>query len=219
MKTYGWKRGTALLSPPASVPARGHYRLVTMAASAGGVRALGRVLSELPEDFPAPIAIVQHRSAKDPNLMARVLSRHTALAVKTAEEGDELHAGTVYLAPPEWHLRVGPGRRFALADGRRIRHVLSSANPLFESAARELDGRVIAVVLTGYGRDGTDGVQAVKLSGGTVLAQDEASAEHFDMPRSAIETGCVDRIVPLPHIAAELRRLIQRSAGNEHRQL
>jgi two-component system chemotaxis response regulator CheB len=136
-----------------------------------------------------------------------------------AEEGDELRAGTVYLAPPQWHLHVGPGPRFSLADGRRIRHVLSSANPLFESAARELDGRVIAVVLTGYGRDATDGVQAVKLCGGTVLAQDEASAEQFGMPRSAIETGCVDRILPLPRIAAELKRLVQPSAGNEHRQL
>jgi two-component system chemotaxis response regulator CheB len=219
MKTYGWKRGRAVLSPPPSASAHGHYRLVTMAASAGGVRALERVLAELPDDFPAPIAIVQHRSGKDPNLMARVLSRHTPLVVKIAEEGDELHPGTVYLAPPQWHLVVGPGGRFALADGRRIRHVLSSANPLFESAARELDGRVIAVVLTGYGRDATDGVQAVKLSGGTVLAQDEASAERFDMPRSAIETGCVDRIVPLPQIATELKRLVQRSAGDQHRQL
>ena len=82
-----------------------------------------------------------------------------------------------------------------------------------------MDGRVIAVVLTGYGRDGTDGVQAVKLSGGMVLAQDETSAEHFGMPGSAIETGCVDRVVPLAQIAAELKRLVRASAHDQHRQL
>ena len=207
MRIHGWKRGEAPLAPTTPRPAQGPYRLVAMAGSAGGLRALQRILSALPEDFALPIAIVQHRSGKNPNLMARVLSRHTALTVKNAEEGEPMLPGVVYLAPPQWHLSVGAGHRFALADGRRIRHVLSSANPLFESAARELDGRVIAVVLTGYGRDATDGVQAVKLSGGTVLAQDEASSEHFSMPRSAIETGCVDRIMPLEQIAPELLRL------------
>jgi two-component system chemotaxis response regulator CheB len=94
--------------------------------------------------------------------------------------------------------------RVALADGRKIRGVLSSANPLFESAARALPSRVIAVVLTGYDRDGTDGVQAVKRSGGIVIAQDEATSESFGMPRSAIETGCVDRVLPLQEIGPAL---------------
>ena len=94
--------------------------------------------------------------------------------------------------------------RVSLQDGAKIRHVLSSANPLFESAARGLPGRVIAVVLTGYDRDATDGVQAVRLSGGTVIAQDAATSMSLGMPGSAIQTGCVDRVLPLQEIGTAL---------------
>ena len=175
-----------------------------MAASAGGVAAFESVLSALPADFPLPVAIVQHRSTKDPNLMARVFGRHTALAVKTAAQGERMEPGTVYLAPPHAHLTVDRELRVSLKEGSKIRHVLSSANPLFESAARALPGRVIAVVLTGYDRDATDGVQAVRLSGGTVIAQDEATSTSFGMPGSAIQTGCVDRVLPLQEIGPAL---------------
>ena len=175
-----------------------------MAASAGGVAAFESVLATLPDDFPLPIAIVQHRSTRDPNLMARVFGRHTPLLVKTAVEGDQMKPGTVYLAPPNAHLMVDSDLRLSLKEGAKIRHVLSSANPLFESAASALPGRVIAVVLTGYDRDATDGVQAVRLSGGTVLAQDQATSKSFGMPGSAIETGCVDRVLPLQDIGPAL---------------
>lgn len=186
------------------LPRRGRFDVVVMAASAGGVKAFEALLSRLPADFPLPIAIVQHRTTSDPNLLAKVLSRHTALVVKTAQQGEAMQPGTVYLAPPHCHLVVDADLRLAFSDGGRIRHVLSSANPLFESAARALPGRVIAVVLTGYDRDATDGVQAVKRSGGIVIAQDEASSESFGMPASAIKTGCVDRVLPLGHIGGAL---------------
>jgi two-component system, chemotaxis family, protein-glutamate methylesterase/glutaminase len=118
-----------------------------------------------------------------------------------------MEPGTVYLAPPHAHLSVDEDLRVSLKEGCKIRHVLSSANPLFESAARALPGRVIAVVLTGYDRDATDGVQAVRLSGGTVIAQDETTSQSFGMPRSAIQTGCVDRVLPLPEIGPALLAL------------
>jgi two-component system chemotaxis response regulator CheB len=190
--------------PPPQIAAKQRFDLVVMAASWGGVRAFENVLSRLPRDFPLPIAIVQHRTTQDPNLMARVFSRHTPLAVKIAEEGERMEPGTVYLAQPQFHFMVDEHLRVGMKDGARIRGVLSSANPLFESAARALPGRVIAVVLTGYDRDATDGVQAVKLSGGIVIAQDEATSESFGMPGSAIRTGCVDRVLPLQEIAPAL---------------
>jgi two-component system chemotaxis response regulator CheB len=183
------------------------YELVLMAASAGGIPALQSVLAALPPDFPLPIAIVQHRTAARPNLLAHVLGRHAALAVKNAEEGEALRPGTVYLAPPDAHMMVRPDRTVALHDGRKIRHVRSSANPLFESAAEALHGRVVAVVLTGFDSDATDGVQAVKKSGGIVIAQNEETAEQFSMPHAAIRTGAVDHILPLHRIAEELTRL------------
>ena len=129
-----WQRGQRLFAarPQRHALAGSRFDLVVMAASVGGVKAFEAVLSRLPEDFPLPIAVVQHRSTSDPNLMARVFSRHTPLVVKTAEEGERMQAGTVYLAPPQLHLLVDSDLRVGLSDGIRIRHVRSSANPLFE---------------------------------------------------------------------------------------
>jgi two-component system chemotaxis response regulator CheB len=183
------------------------YDVVVIAASAGGIQALQKLLAALPPDYPLPIAIVQHRTGNPPNLLARVLGRHTALKVKTAEDGESMHGGNVYLAPAHEHLIVRRDETLALVDGRKIRHVQSSANPLFASAAQVFGDGVIAVVLTGGDRDATDGVQSVKHHGGIVIAQDEASSQLFSMPHSAIETGCVDAILPIGEIAPELQRL------------
>ena len=200
----------AVNKPGRLVPRR--YVLVVMAASAGGVQALQKVLSALPPDFPLPIAIVQHRTGNPPNLLARVLGRHTALSVKTAESGEDLKPGTVYLAPPRQHLVVRRDASLALFDGRKIRHVHSSANPLFASAAQVYGEGVIAVVLTGGDRDATDGVQTVHHHGGVVIAQDQATSAVFSMPHSAIETGTVHSVLPLAAIAPELQRLARMPA-------
>lgn len=93
-------------------------------------------------------------------------------------------------------------------DGHKIKYVHSSANPLFESAAYSLDGRVVAVILTGSGTDGTNGVQTVKGMGGVVLVQDPATTAYSTMPLSAIGTGAVDRVLPLSRIPAELMKLV-----------
>jgi two-component system chemotaxis response regulator CheB len=106
-------------------------------------------------------------------------------------------------------------RTFGLSVGRRIRHVHSSANPLFESAAGVLGSRVIAVVLTGGGSDATDGVQAIKLRGGMVIAQDQATSQTFGMPGSAIATGAVDYILPLDQIAPALRAMVGDGAASK----
>lgn len=191
---------------------RHRYQLVVVAASAGGIEALKALLGDLPADFPLPVAVVQHRTGKHPQLLARVLGQRSALTVKMGEDGEVMRPGTVYLAPADLHMTVRADRSLALADGTRIRHVRSSANPLFESAAEALRGRVIAVVLTGYDRDGTDGVQSVRQTGGTVIAQDKATSKQFSMPHSAIETGCVDHVMPLRAIAPELVRLSKQPA-------
>jgi two-component system, chemotaxis family, protein-glutamate methylesterase/glutaminase len=100
-------------------------------------------------------------------------------------------------------------RFFKLSDGIRIRGVRSSANPLFESAARHLGRRAIAVVLTGYGRDATDGVQAVKSGGGIVIAQDEQSSRDFGTPGSAIATGTVDYVRSIGDIGPLIQQLVE----------
>jgi two-component system chemotaxis response regulator CheB len=188
-------------------PAR-RCELIVFAASAGGLPALRQVLGALPNDFDVAMAIVQHRTVSHPNLLPQILGRlKPRLRVKQAEDGDQLRPGTIYVAPPDFHLILGPNRTLELHDGRRIKFLRSSANPLLESAARALDGRVIAVVLTGTGSDAADGVQTVKRLGGIVIAQDPSHAQHPGMPAAAIETGVVNFVLPLEEIAPMLVRL------------
>lgn len=182
-------------------------QLVTIAASAGGIRALRRVLSTLPAEFPVPIVIVQHRSVRTPDLLPRVLGRSSQLPVKLAQPGEHPCPGVVYVAPADKHLVMPSDCRFAVTNGRKIHHVSSSADPLFATAAAASRGRVVAVVLTGGDADASGGVQTVKAAGGVVIAQDEATSEHFSMPRSAIGTGAVDYIVPLDEIGPMLVKL------------
>jgi two-component system chemotaxis response regulator CheB len=199
----------------ADVPRTAPFDIVVIAASAGGFRALQRLLASLPANFPVPIAIVQHRSAKAPNVLAPLLQRRTALRVTQIERaGGHLERGNVYIAPPDQHLLVNLDRTFALTDGQKIRSVRSSANPLFTSAAGACGDRVVAVVLTGGDSDGTDGVQSVKAVGGVVIAQDPATAEHRWMPLAAVNTGSVDYVLPLDEIGPLLVRL---AAGEPRR--
>ena len=182
--------------------------VVVIAGSAGGVAALVDLVAQLPADFPAAIVIIQHRSRTKTSLLDQILSRRTSLTVRAATAGEPLVPGVVYIARPDLHLTVNPESRFEYVNGTRVRGVLSSANPLLESAAPIFNDRLIAVVLTGSGLDATDGVQTVKACGGIVIAQDEATSLHFGMPGSAIKTGAVDRVLPLQSIVPALVELV-----------
>ena len=113
-----------------------NYDLIAITASAGGISALGHVLSALPPDFPVPIVVVQHHAPDRTASLADVLSRLSKRPVRIAEPGQHIKAGTVYLAPGSAHLLVRPDHSFALQNGRRIAFVRSSAESLFTSAAR-----------------------------------------------------------------------------------
>lgn len=184
------------------------FDLVVVAASAGGLDALSTVLADLPADFPAPLAVVQHRSTQSPGMLADILSRRTKLRVKAAEAGETPLAGTVYLAPPAFDLLVTPEHAFAVSDLERARGALSSADHLFASAAKVYGERLLAVVLTGTGSDAAAGVRSVGQAGGMVLAQDERSSRAFGMPGAAIATGEVNEVLPLSQIGATLVRLV-----------
>ena len=184
--------------------------VVLIAASLGGVEDLSTVLSGLPRDFRLPIVIAQHRTTPLQGVLPVILGPHCALRVKLAGNGEVVEGGTVYLAPPERHMTIAADRSVRLMQDRRIRQ--SPVNLLLESASEALDGRVIAVVLTGHDDVG-EGVQTVKLWGGTVIAQDRASSAAFGMPGSAIATGSVDQALPVSKIALKLVRLASGSAA------
>jgi two-component system, chemotaxis family, protein-glutamate methylesterase/glutaminase len=202
--TRGTPRGESMV--------RERFSLVVVAASAGGLDALSRILSQLPPTFPAALAIVQHRGLSYPHLLADILRQRTRLRVRNAEDGDEARPGIAYIAPPGVHLVVDARQRFTLIDGAKVKHARPSGDVLFTSAAEAFGPRVVALVLTGGDGDGSGGLSVVKEHGGTVISQDEASARDPSMPKAAIATGDVDYVLPLAYIASTLERLV-RSGG------
>jgi two-component system chemotaxis response regulator CheB len=184
------------------------YDIVLMAASAGGLAAISTVLASLPEGFPVPVVVVQHLDPRHSSLMADILGRRTALRVEEATDGAATEPARVYVAPPDDHLLVNPGGRLSLSHSDPVHFVRPSADLLFRSGAGAFPGRVIGVVLTGTGSDANMGVRAIDEAGGTVIAQDPASAEFAGMPQAAIDTGGVSHVLPLEEIGPALVALV-----------
>jgi two-component system, chemotaxis family, protein-glutamate methylesterase/glutaminase len=179
-------------------------QVVALVASAGGLHALSAVLRPLPATFPAALVVVQHIDPNHRSLLPEILEKRTALKVRHAEEGSVLQPGVVHIAPPDRHLLVNADGTLSLAHSERVHFLRPSGDLLFESVAAACGARAVAVVLTGTGRDGSDGIRAIKRHGGTVIVQDRETAEYGGMPHSAVETGCVDLELPLDEVGPAL---------------
>jgi two-component system chemotaxis response regulator CheB len=187
--------------------------VVAIGTSAGGLNALSQVLRSLPRSFPSSIVVVQHLSPTHKSWMADLLGRSTRLFVKQAEHNEIMLPGPVYVAPPDEHLLVGPGK-IQLAHSQLVHFSRPSIDLLFESVAGTYGSRAIAVVLSGSGRDGATGIRAIKEAGGATIAQKPDEAEFPPMPAAAIETGCIDFVVPLEKIG---QKLMEQCAGKSER--
>ncbi|MCO5168895.1 MAG: chemotaxis-specific protein-glutamate methyltransferase CheB [Planctomycetes bacterium] len=202
---------TPLAAPPpathAGRPLRG-VRAVGIAASTGGPAALRTVLGALPADFPAPILVVQHIAIGFAEGLARWLDEACRVHVALASDGERLRPGRVYLSPNDFHLGVGAAGHLRLSSEPPIDGFRPSGDHLFRSLGEALGPAALAVVLTGMGRDGTEGARALRAAGGAVVAQDEASSDVFGMPAAVIEAGLADRIVPLGSVAALLKEAV-----------
>lgn len=202
---------------PCTAVARPHHspgpskpiRAILMAASTGGPEALAEILPQLCHGIELPILIVQHMPIHFTKVLADNLARRCSHHVCEATDGALVEAKTVYLAPGGKHLllrRSADGRlRTALTEHAPENGCRPSADVLFRSAAVVLGGECLAVVLTGMGCDGTQGVCALKRAGAYVIAQDEASSVVWGMPGAAVSAGGVDEILPLSAIAAAVK--------------
>jgi two-component system, chemotaxis family, protein-glutamate methylesterase/glutaminase len=190
------------------------HDLVVIGASAGGVEALGQLVQALPEGFPAAVLAVVHFPPHATSMLPLILSRRGRLRAVHAEDGAEIEPGTVYVAPPDRHLLVHGGR-LRLTRGPRENGHRPAADALFRSAAREYGPRVVGVVLSGTLDDGTAGLSTVRRRGGVTVAQHPDDALFAGMPKTAIEAGVVDHVLPVHDIAALLTRLAETPAPEE----
>jgi two-component system chemotaxis response regulator CheB len=182
-------------------------RVVAIVASTGGPAALARILSNLPAGFEAPVLVVQHIAAGFVDGLTAWLNTMSALPVRVARDGEHLHPRTVYVAPDHHHLGVSNRSTIALSRAAPINGFRPSGTALFESVARTFGNAAVAVVLTGMGDDGVAGLQAVRMAGGRIIVQNEATSVVFGIPGAAVAAGLADVTIPLAAIASRLEEL------------
>lgn len=181
--------------------------MIGVAASAGGVEALRRLVTELPADLDAAICVVLHIPPTGRSLLAPILDRDTALTAVLAADGAPLRAGMIYVAPADHHLLVREDR-LELSRGPKENNVRPAADPLLRSLARSWGPCAVAVVLSGALDDGAAGAAAVANAGGVVLVQDPEDALVPGMPSAALSATDAAEAVPLAQLAGAVEQLV-----------
>jgi two-component system chemotaxis response regulator CheB len=189
----------------ASPAARAATRIVVLAASTGGPRALAELIPALPPDLNAAVIVAQHMPAGFTVSLAERLDRRSALPVSEARDGDTLLENRVYVAPGGRHLVVSSGGdgapRLEIRDDAPVHGVRPSADVLFTTVAASFGSSAVGVVLTGMGRDGTEGLRVLRQAGAFAIVQDEATSTVYGMPRIALGVAGADTIAALPEMA------------------
>lgn len=181
---------------------------VVMGASAGALEALSQVLPALPADYPLPVMLVVHVPPGRDSLLADLLRNKCRMAVQEAEDKVLLEPGTLYVAPPDYHLLVEHDGRLSLSSDEPVLFSRPSIDVLFETAADAYRDRVIGVVLTGANADGARGLQAIAEAGGTVLVQEPDGAYADTMPRAALHACPTAHRLRLAEIASYLQEAV-----------
>jgi len=182
-------------------------RIIVIGASAGGIEALKAIAGALPPDFTVPICVVVHTAPHAPAVLDAILSRAGALPAESAIDQQRLKPGRIYVAPPDRHLILEPGRA-RVSKGPRENRFRPAIDPLFRSAAQVYGTGAIGVILSGSLDDGTGGLWAIKNLGGCAVVQDPFDAMYPSMAQSAIDHVSVDYVVRLAEIAPLLVRLV-----------
>jgi two-component system, chemotaxis family, protein-glutamate methylesterase/glutaminase len=196
------------LKPSSSANSKG-YQLAVIGASTGGPIAVEKVLKTLPANYPLPILLTQHMPASFTGAFAERLDKLCAISVKEAEDGDQLKAGTAYVAPGGRQMclkKSGRSNIISIEDEPVATTYKPSVDITFSSIAEAYRGRVLAIVMTGMGSDGCNGARLLREKGATVWAQDEASCVVYGMPMAVVKENLADKVMSVDEIGMSLAR-------------
>jgi two-component system, chemotaxis family, protein-glutamate methylesterase/glutaminase len=182
--------------------------VIVIGASTGGLQAVRTVVNGLPSDLPAAVFVVIHTSPEGPSLLATILGRSGPLPAKTAEDGELIRQGQIYVAPPDFHL-VLERRRVRLSHGPREHRFRPAIDPLFRTAAEHHGANAIGIVLSGHMADGSHGLMTIKHRGGIAIVQDPEDAEVPTMPLTAMRQVKVDYVLPTREIGRVVTGLLR----------
>ena len=189
--------------------ARRAIRAVAIGASAGGFEAILAVVRDLPASFPMPLVAVLHLPESHESRLAELFNHRLALEVREARDKESLRPGTLYFAPPGYHLSIEADFSFSLSCEERVSFARPSIDVLFQSAADAYGKSLAGILLTGANYDGAAGLAGMQVAGGLTIVQDPATAEVATMPEAALRRMTPDLILSLAEINALLRRLGQ----------
>jgi len=175
------------------------YEAIVLGTSAGGLQTLSAILKDLPAEFSLPIIVVQHRSKDQRNLLEEILQYRCKIQIKQADEKEKIKRG-VYIAPADYHLLIESDKTFSLSSDEQVKYSRPSIDVLFESAATVYNDKLVGIILSGASSDGSEGISAIKKSGGFTIAQTPEEALYSLMPKASIETKNIDQIMNLSEI-------------------
>lgn len=181
--------------------------IVVIGTSAGGLAALGTILTNLDDSLVFPIVIVQHMSADTGDSILNLLKKYSTFELTQPIDKERVLGNHIYLAPPDYHLMIERDFTFSLTLDPKVNYCRPSIDVLFETAAEAYLDKTLGIVLTGANRDGTEGSLAIKKFSGVVIAQDPKEAKVSVMPTSVINSGAVDHILTLKDICSMLNRI------------
>lgn len=184
--------------------------IIVIGGSSGGIEAIRRIAAELPADFAATLLVTLHIGSDSPGILPLIIERAGPLPAITPKDGQPFRPGHIYIAPPDQHMLIEPGR-ICLSRGPKENRFRPAIDPMFRSAAQVYGPRVIGVILSGSLDDGTSGLWVVKRMGGIAVVQDPAEALFSSMPLSALRNVDVDHKLKLAEIPRLLVRLTQTS--------
>jgi two-component system, chemotaxis family, protein-glutamate methylesterase/glutaminase len=179
-------------------------KIIAIACSAGGPKALATILSKIPQDFKYPIIVAQHMALGSAEEFAHWLNIESKIPVEVVQKNKALEKGTVYICPPESDWEIKPEQKRFAVPMKSSHFYNPSCDALLSSIAQSYGEKAIGIILNGMGKDGVKGMNAIQNNGGTTIAQDEKTSVVFEMNRVAITEGAIDKVLPLDQIASEI---------------